>query len=241
MKKTIYTLLVLLTGLNLTAQKNYMGLSMGGSFPLGTYANEAGVNTTGYALTGFTLSFNGNYYFIDHIGFHGAINYGMNSVDEEKLKTDWVAHLKALYPDADLPDDAVIDFTTLGWLYVNALSGPVLGLSISKFTIEARATAGLSYIRPPERNIRITFRNTEITSFASGQSMAFGYQLGTGILFTPNNVTGIRLAFDYFSSTAKIDLESHIDEGLGNPVISTETVKFPISTIHLTLGLAYLF
>mgnify|MGYP003931644487 CR=1 FL=1 len=223
------------------AQDNYLSLSMGASLPTGSYSNESGTNTTGYAGTSFTLSFDGNYYLTPIFGFGGIANYGMNSVNEDLLRDDWIAHLEEVYPDVEVPPDANVEFTTTQWTYVNIMGGPTLGIPLERFRLEFRGRIGISIIKPPERNIRITYPNNEITSFASGQSVAFGYQLGTGIVFKPNESSGIRLGADYFSSESKIDVENRVDDDLGEPEIVTETISLPVSSIHLTLGLAYFF
>lgn len=241
MKKYSLLLWFLVSGSILSAQINYFSLSMGTTLPTQTYEANTDANSTGYAESGFTISFDGNYFPLDFLGFSGTVNLGMNFTDEVKLQDDWFEYLQNLYPDVIIPPDATVEFNTTQWNYVNLMAGPILSIPVSRFFIELKAKAGLSFIKPPERNIYISFANTEINSTASGQNLKFGYQLGGGILYMPNRNYGIRIGLDYFNSTAKVDLESREDDGTGNPVIKPAVLHIPVTAIHLTAGLAYSF
>jgi len=225
----------------LSAQLNYFSLSMGTTLPTQDFAGTTDASTTGYAESGFTMSFDGNYFPFDLFGINGTANFGMNFTDDVELQNDWFDYLKNLYPDVIIPPDATVEFNTTQWNYVNLMAGPIISIPVSRFFIELKAKAGLSFIKPPERNIYISFTNTEINSTASGQSLKFGYQLGGGILYMPNRNYGVRLGVDYFNSAAKVNLESREDDGTGNPVIKPAVLNIPVSAIHLTAGLAYSF
>lgn len=236
--KRIYVIILFVLLANLiSAQNSYISLSMGTSIPVGTYSGEDQINTTGYAGPSFTLSFDGNYFFIPYFGITGIANYGMNATDEETLENDWIEYLKDLYPDVIIPDDATVQFSTDQWNYVNLMAGPVLSFPISKFSIEIKARGGMSYIRPPKREIYITYQNTEIYGNATGQSVKFGYLVGGGILYQPNDSYGVRLNADYFSTKAKIDLDRRKDDDQ----LVTETIELPVTAFHVTLGIAYFF
>ena len=223
------------------AQDHYIGLSMGSSIPLGTYSGETSSTTTGYALPSFTLSFDGNYYFLPYFGVSATANYGMNGVSEEELKTDVILHLQDLYPDFNPPDYAEISFITTQWTYVNLFVGPVVSVPVASFNFEVRALAGMSFTMPPKRDLSVKFDNTNLNHHAEGQSLKFGYLLGAGILYQPNRDYGLRLGADYFSTNSVIDIDHRYDDGSGGEEIITEKVEIPVTAMHITLGIVSFF
>ena len=223
------------------AQDNYISLSMGSSIPLGTYSGADSINTTGYALPSFTLSFDGNYFFAPYLGVSATLNYGMNGVAEEELKTYVMLHLQDLYPDFTLHPDAEVSFITTQWTYVNLFVGPVVSVPVASFNFQVRALAGMSFIMPPKRDLFITYTNTEIRHHAEGQSLKFGYLLGAGVLYQPNRNYGLRLAADYFSTNSVIDIDYRYDDGSGDEEIITEKVEIPVTALNLTLGIVTFF
>jgi len=241
MKKYGLFLWLLVSGSLLSAQVNYFSLSMGSTLPIQTYAANTNSTSMGYAQSGFTMSFDGNYFLFDYLGINGTVNFGMNFTDEVKLQEDWLDYLKNLYPDVIIPSNATIDFSTTQWTYVNIMAGPILSLPISKFFFELKAKAGFSFIKPPERTIAVKFSNTEINSTTSGQSLKFGYQLGGGILYMPNRFYGIKLGAEYYSSQSSSDLNSRENNGLDNSIIKSEVLHIPVAAIHIMAGLAYSF
>ncbi len=223
-----------------SAQDNYIGLSMGGSIPMGDYASTTEANKTGYAESGFSLNFQGNYYFMKFLGVGGTATFGMNGTAEEELKTDWITYLENLH-DVTIPDDANVRFITSQWTYVNLFAGPVLSFPFGRLSLELKAQGGMSVITPPERNIYITYTNVEITSNSAGHNVAFGYLLGAGLQFKPSEMYGFRLGADYFASEAKLNLEDKIDDGTGEGEIVSAVWEMPVRAYHITLGISYFF
>jgi len=241
MKKYGLLLWFLISGSILFSQINYFSLSMGATVPTDKFAENTDARTTGYAESGFTMSFDGNYFLFDLFGISGTANFGMNFTDEVKLQDDWFDYINNLFQGVIIPPDATVDFNSTQWTYVNLMAGPIISIPVSRFFIELKAKAGLTFIKSPNKNLTVNFTNIELSSNASGQNLKFGYQFGGGILYMPNRTYGIRLGFDYFNSKANVDLESREDDGLGVPVVKTEVLHIPITAMHFTAGLAYSF
>ena len=243
MKKIIFLLSLSLFATLSFAQDHYVSLSMGSSVPLGTYSEDSGSNTNGYALPSFTLSFDGNYYFAPYLGIAVTANYGMNGVAEEELETDLKLHLRDLYfpPGYEFPPDTEVNFITSQWTYVNLLVGPVFSIPVASFNFQIRALAGMSFTMPPTRDLSVKFENTNLNHHAEGQSLKFGYLLGAGILYQPNSNYGLRLGTDYFSTNSVIEIDYLYDDGSGGEEIITEKVEMPVTAMHITLGIVTFF
>jgi len=241
MKKYITLLLFSLFVSLSFSQDHYVSLSMGSSVPLGTYSDDSGSNTTGYALPSFTLSFDGNYFFIPYLGISATANYGMNGVAEEELYDDLILHLHDLYPGLSIPPDAEVSFIATQWTYVNLLVGPVLSIPVASFNFQLRALAGMSFTMPPKRDLFITYTNTQLSHHAEGQSLKFGYLLGAGIMYQPNSNYGLRIGADYFSTNSVVEIDYLYDDGSGVGEIITEEVELPVTAMHITLGIVTFF
>jgi hypothetical protein len=223
-----------------SAQDNYIGLAMGGSIPMGEYAATTEANKTGYAESGFSLNFMGNYYFMKFLGVGGTATFGMNGTAEEKLQEDWISYLEMLH-DVTVPENANVRFITSQWTYVNLFAGPVITFPFGRLSLELKAQGGMSVITPPKRYLLITYTNVEITSNSSGSNVAFGYLLGAGLQFKPSETYGFRLGADYFASQARLNLEQRIDDGTTEGEIISEVWEMPVRTYHITLGISYYF
>ncbi len=236
MKKINLLITVLLfTGI-VSAQQNFIGLAMGGSIPVGDYAATTEASQTGYALSGFSLNFIGDYYFMKVLGVGATATFGMNGTAEQELQSDWIDYLENLH-DVTIPSDADVRFIATQWTYVNLFVGPVISIPIKRISFELKAQGGISFITPPKRDTYITYEDTEISSVSSGSNVAFGYLLGVGIQFRPNDTYGIRVGADYFASEAVLELENWVDEGN----IITDIVEMPVQAYHVTLGISYFF
>lgn len=240
MKKINLLITALLFSGIVSAQQNFIGLAMGGSIPLGDYAHTTEANQTGYALSGFSLNFIGDYYFMKILGIGATATFGMNGTDEQELQSDWISYLENLH-DITIPPDADVRFITTQWTYVNLFVGPVVSFPLKRISFELKAQGGMSFITPPKRDLYISYDGDEITSSSSGSNVAFGYLLGAGIQYRPNDTYGIRVGADYFASEAKLNLEQRIEEGLEEGNIITEVWNMHVQTYHVTLGISYFF
>ncbi|MCD6596954.1 MAG: outer membrane beta-barrel protein [Bacteroidales bacterium] len=240
MKKiNLFIISFLITGI-VSAQDSFIGMAMGGSIPVGNYAATTEANQTGYALSGFSLNFIGDYYFMKILGIGATATFGMNGTDEFELEKDWIDYLENLH-DITIPPDANVRFISSQWTYVNLFIGPIISIPIKRISIELKAQGGVSFITPPKRDIYITYEDTEINSNSSGSNIAFGYLLGAGIQFRPNEAYGLRIGADYFASEAKLNLEHRVDEGPEEGKIVTDIWEIPVQAYHVTIGISYFF
>lgn len=224
--------------LSLHAQKNYLGFSMGVSLPGGAYAKK-GLGKGGYAGSGFALAFDGGCFF-GKIGLTGSASYGMNYLDDQSLKNDILDHIGYLFPENTWSPDAMIEFTSTQWTYVNFMTGPVLSIPLSVFSFEFRALGGMSFVMPPKRELFIFSSDEQWSGNASGQSVGLGYQIGGGVLFHPSSVYGIRLGVDYLQTRTRYDVHYSYQDPITDKTF-LEQADFPVSLIHASFGILYYF
>ena len=81
MKNIIFLLLLFSSNL-LFAQKQYVALAIGPSFPSGKYSEtNLSDSTSGFAKTGIAVEFTYAYNFTHYFGLQAIINYGSNPFD----------------------------------------------------------------------------------------------------------------------------------------------------------------
>ena len=70
------------------SQRNYLGLSFGGSIPSEEFAKKSLFEDGGYALPGFVIEFSGTYIFDYYLGIAGTFTFSSNSPDRDQLGDD---------------------------------------------------------------------------------------------------------------------------------------------------------
>lgn len=242
MKKLLTLIIIFTLGSSAHAQHNYIGLAMGGSIPTGKYSGVDNPYTSGYATPSFTLDFEALYSFSPNIGIAAVANYGMNGVEATQLQSDLVSYYRDKYPGIPdpLPEEAEVRMDINQWTYVNLMTGPVASLPVSSFIFEVRALAGLSFTMPPERSLSFDYLGTHLSSEAQGQSLRFGYILGTSIIYKPHS-TGIRLGADYLSTNTKVKVQDIFENGLDPAASEGMEIEMPLNAINITLGIISFF
>ena len=228
---------MLLNCLILTAgygQRNYLGLSFGGSLPSEEYAKTSLEEDGGYALPGFVIEFTGAYIFDYYVGIAGTATFSSNSIDRDKYGDD----LAGALPPAQLPSDPVIDMKVGNWMYANIMAGPIVTIPVWKLNFDFRGVAGLSFMLSPPQEIYINVDNEEYFERRSSQTLNFAYMLGTGIRFNVNEAYAIRLSADYFRSNPSFTID---ENGLVGTITGKTSYDMNIGTVNINIGIAYRF
>jgi hypothetical protein len=235
---TISAMILMSTSSCLFSQDSYISLSLGGTFPKGSFAESNLLGTDGYAGSSFTMSFDGNY-FMGKLGIAGMLNFGMSYLDGTSIQAARIDYLNEIFPNNVIPPDASTEFISTQWNYVNLMTGPVFALPLSFISFEIKAMGGASVVIPPQENLSVTAGTDHWSCSSSGQSLHLGYLAGGALLFHPNPGYGIRLGVDYISTSATYEMYYNLDLGgvTQNEIVSKE--KVPVRLVHLTVGIFY--
>lgn len=242
MKKIFVVIMALFLVADMFAQDSYIGINLGSSFPQGDFADTTNIFSNGFALTGFSIQFDGVYYPIRVLGFGGALGFGSHYTDYDRSLSalkDYIENHPDL-PGIVIPGDNDTDYTSGFWNYVNLLAGPELSVPISRFQIGVRAMGGFSMLFSPKREFsyETSFDKVDVVSGSTNLSLAYLY--GGSIMFKISPGSSIRAAAEYFRSNVDYDVEIDVESIVGQ-LNETWEERINIETIHLSLGLSYSF
>ncbi len=234
MKKLIILLLfVSQVAFGQSTSRQYLGLSAGPSFPLEDFKkNILSDSTSGFAKTGFAISFNYTYRFTHNFGMELLINYSTNALDNTSYKN-------AL--EAEHPDYGVSIESTKNWSSGGIFIGPYLRFPLGdKLTWDIRALGGYFGAYSPNATIRTTNKNDLNDKgeyyLVSSRASNFGYVIGTGFKYRVNSSYYALLHGDYTSSTVKFKDSSGWDwdgQPYNNPFSQN------INYMTVTIGVGY--
>lgn len=215
------------------SDRQIIGLSVGPSFPLADFKKDIlSDSTSGFAKTGFALSFNYNYRFTHNFGMQLLINYSSNALDNSKYKN-------AL--EAEHPDYGVSIESTKNWSSGGIFLGPYLTFPMGNLSWDVRILGGYFGAYSPNATIRTTNKNNLNDKgeyyLVSSRASNFGYIIGTGFKYKLNSSYYILLNGDYTSSSVKFKDSSGWDWD-GEPYNSPFTQN--ISYFTVTAGVAYI-
>lgn len=216
------------------SQRNYLGLSFGGSIPGEEFAKKSLVEDGGYALPGFALEFSGAYIFDYYLGIAGTFTFSTNSLDSKQLKEDLVEAIPGPVP----PDVTEVIFNYGSWMYSNIMAGPILTIPVWKLNFDFRGVAGLSFLMSPPWELTVKTDQETYFERHSGQTVSFGYMLGTAIRFNVNSSYAIRISADYFRSKQSFTIH---EDGLLSNITGKSSYDMNVGTVNINLGLAYRF
>ena len=238
----IFTLLLALASLPTFAQQNFASISFGASLPQGDYAALGDLSSNGYAKSGGAIKFDAGYFPTSYFGIGASFSFGSNYASRDSLLNDMVTYIEENASNIiHIPYDAEILYGSGFWNYINVFIGPHFSIRASqKIYLDFRGLAGVSFVRPPDQELRINFDNTNIYTRTSHNSASFGFLAGTGVRFTLNDNLALKFAADYYQSKSKNTYTFELFQGVAEDVPPLDA-EFLIRTIELTIGLAYSF
>ena len=244
MRKTafIFSILIALASLPAFAQQNFASISFGATLPQGDYASTGDLSSNGYAKYGGAIKFDAGYFPTSYFGIGASFSFGSNYANRDSLINDLVTYIEENASSIiHIPDNAEILYGSGFWNYINLFIGPHFSIRASqKLYFDFRGLAGVSFIRPPDQELRINFDNTSIYTQTSHNSASFGFLAGAGIRYKLNSNLALKFASDYFQSKSKNTYTFELFQGVAEDVPPLD-VEFLIRTVELTLGLAYSF
>lgn len=242
MKKIFVIVITLFFVSSLFAQESYIGINLGSSLPQGDFADTTAIFSNGFALSGFSIQFDGVYYSMRVLGFGGLLGFG-------SLYTDYDLSLNKLkkyimnHPDLNgivIPDDTETDYTSGFWNYVNLMAGPELSAPIGRFQIGIRAMGGFSMLFSPKQEFSYVNSFDRVDVVSGNADLSLAYLYGGSLMFKLSRGSSIRLAAEYFRSNVDYDVEIDIESIMGQ-LNEVREERISIETIQLSVGLSYTF
>lgn len=244
MRKTafIFSILIALASLPAFSQQNFASISFGASLPQGDYAAIGDLSSNGYAQTGGAVKFDAGYFPVSYFGIGASFSFGSNYASRDTLINDMITYIEENASNIiHIPENAEILYGSGFWNYINVFIGPHFAIRASqRLYLDFRGLAGVSFIRPPDQELRINFDNTSIYTQTSHNSASFGFLAGAGVRYKLNSNLALKFAADYFQSKSKNTYTFELFQGVAEDVPPLDA-EFLIQTVELTLGLAYSF
>jgi len=239
MKKEILNIIILFFCISYvfsqSNNRNYVGLSIGPSFPNGDFVKtDLDDSTSGWAKTGVALSFSYAHRFTHNFGVIVMITYSGNNFNG------------LAYGDALMQSDTNYSLSVesvSNWTGGGIMVGPYLRFPLGdNFSWDFRGLFGFYGANSPQLIIRATDNRTdppEKSEYYRQRSNAFSYaySFGTGFKYKLSKYY-ILLFVDYLKSPLKFDNVSGWD---WNDESYKTTFTQEISYVSVTIGLSYFF
>lgn len=238
----IFSLLLAFASLTAFAQQNFASISFGVTLPQGDYATTGDLASNGYAKNGGAIKFDAGYFPVSYFGIGASFSFGSNYAIRDSLINDLVSYIEENASNIiHIPENAEILYGSGFWNYINLFIGPHFSIRAShRLYFDFRGLAGVSFIRPPDQELRINFDNTNIYTQTSHNSASFGFLAGAGVRLNLNSNLALKFATDYYQSKSKNTYTFELFTGVAEDVPPLDA-EFLIRTVELTLGLAYSF
>jgi hypothetical protein len=239
--RKLLVIIYLLSSFSIIAQtsRQYVGISVGPSFPLNDFSkSDLGDTTSGFAKTGVNLKVIYSYKLSHNFGLQAHFIFNSNNLDNEALKNE---------ANSNMGDYSFSVESTRPWNSGGIYIAPFLRLPVSdRFTWEIKANIGLSSAYSPQFFIRGTnIESSEKTEYYREAAKAFGLGLGAGSSFMYMlKKYVISLNFDYYYSNIHFKEVSgwgwtSEDNPKGTPY--NISIDQKINSIAVSIGLAYFF
>ncbi|MFA9390630.1 MAG: hypothetical protein ACERKD_12530 [Prolixibacteraceae bacterium] len=248
MKKTltIFTvILFLLISAKTNAQGDFrVGISMGSVIPVHEFKNNDYKNLpAGFAQSGFNLSFDGDYYFINRMAVSARFNFGMSSMDKVAV-SDWLDNQMADYLNSELDKNLYsIDY----WQW----SAPMLGLKynyplvLNKLYLEVAGFSGLSIVQTPSQNLKIIDTENKQSIYSeniAGKSLSVPFMFDAGFRYLAADNIQLKLQAGYFQTQVSYEHVNYIVKDEANEIwkeLKRNQQKVPLKTLTLSIGIIY--
>ncbi len=238
----VFILFLALASMPAVAQQNFGSISFGTSIPQGDFGSTEDISNSGYALTGGVIRFDGAYFPGSYLGIGGTFSFGSNYVERDSLLSDMITYIEEnASSTVDIPEDAEILYGSGFWNNINLLIGPQFAIrATQRLYFDFRALAGLTVLRFPDQELRITYDGNEIYSVTSGNTLSFGFTTGIGLRYNLNSNIALKLAADYYQTKAKYTYTCNLFQDLATDVPPLDA-EYYLRTVDFSIGLAYNF
>jgi hypothetical protein len=222
--------------------ESFLGISIGGALPLGTFAGTEFRAGDGFAQTGFMFAFDGAWFPDDYMGIGGTITYASNNPDKEQYLEDLNNEFKSNFPELGEFVDSNLIFDYGVWKYLNFYIGPSFTVPAGYFNFDFRVLAGLQLAWQPDQTINATYDSGSTFSRQINPKPVptIGWSAGMGIRYAFKSGFVLRVSADYANSKPTFTItEITLDPDGLNPEQNDREYKMPIKNIQVGIGIAY--
>ena len=216
-----------------STKRQFVGLSVGPSFPLSDFAKtDLSDSTSGFAKTGVAFNFTYSYRFSHNFGMQFVANYCSNKLDNSTYANE----LMKVHPAYSVTVQSSQNWSTGGFF-----GGPYFRFPIGDvISFDVRGLLGLVVCNSPKATIyatKIDDQNVKAdyyreTSRASG----FGYMMGAGVKYRLSHYY-LTAFVDYVGS--ELNFKDASGWGWDDEPYKT-TFSQKINYLSLTFGVAYI-
>jgi len=216
---------------------------MGGVMPIAEFGSNNPLSiASGFAKPGFTMNFDGDYFFHNRLAISARFHFGQTTTDNEATY-QWLQNVTSDYIDNN--NDSLRN--NIGnWYW----SSPLLGVKVNypivlnKIYIDGGIFSGLNISHPSSQNLRAINKVTKKETYSQNNTntiYSLPLMIDTGIRVLLNPKMQIKAQASYYR--AKSNNEHYIytiSPGSSNiEKLETFKVKNTIETLNITLGLIY--
>jgi len=229
MRNILIALVFIFFSGKLSAQPDnwYFSLSMGGCWPVSSFADTNPENTdAGFALKGFALNLDATYPFSSNWALKGMVMLNSNPVDRNGMGTMMENRMKQQVPFTEAERDN-LTLTVNSWMSNSMLFGPVYTINFDRLAWDFHAMTGMIVTYLPNQKLLYKHssgsweylqRNTNTTN------ISLDLLAGTAFRFKVTEKVQLKLALDFEVSQSNNKYEE-LKTTKVNEVITTEILN----------------
>jgi hypothetical protein len=241
----ILLLFLLIISINLSAQNKFnASVYMGPVIPISDFKNtDHNLTNQGYAETGYTLSFDGDYFLHNRVAVSLRFHFGNSPVNQGKFIERLHSELSEYYSKTD-----TVKYDINFWQWATPLLGIKVNYPIvlNKIYIEAGVFSGICFLKIPEQNM--FFNDVKNKQYLISQNIekdqiTLPLNFNAGMRFRVNQKVDLRINAEYFMTETSYTHVHFLDIEAGKELVEIDNYKFntTIQTINATIGLTYHF
>jgi hypothetical protein len=249
MKKIVISFVFVVLSISVFSQtdKWYFSISMGQSWPLGSFSkNDISNPKSGYAKKGFGLLLDATYPLNEHWGMKGVVMLNNNQIDRIKLGTMLEARMNAVSISVNGTDKNFLSSQVNSWVSNAMLFGPVYTINFEHSYWDFQVLGGMNvaYLpqqkllyEKPSNNWYYMDRNT------SSVNVAFSMMACTALRFPLSDRINLKVGVDYSLSKASIKYEqirvTKQGETVLTEILGNGKSVIPIELLSAKIGFVY--
>ena len=242
MKRIFLLIFTICTLTSINGQTSYIGINLGLSIPGAEFEGSQDLFSDGFAVSGFSVEFDGIYFPGSILGFGGMMGFGSYYTLQDKYFEGLSTYLDANpdNPGFNIPDRSEVLFESGFWSVFNLLAGPEIAVPFWNFQFGIRAMAGPSVVLSPQKTLSYESSQEKLLVETGGSSISLSYIYGTSLMYFLNSGTSIRVAADYLAGRSSYDFDAFIETPLGI-LEESKRENVRINSLQVSVGLSYSF
>jgi hypothetical protein len=248
MRKPWFVLVLLTISTTLAAQPDnwYFSLSMGGCWPIGSFANSnPDLEEHGFARKGFALNLDATYPFNEHWGLKGVVMLNSNPTDRNGMGTMMEQRMVDQVPFTETERDN-LTLSVNSWMSNSMLFGPVYSFNFDRFAWDFHLMTGMNVAYLPSQKLLYEHSSKTweyLQRNTNSVNISLDLLAGTAFRFKVSEKTQLKLAFDYQQSKSKTsyeELKTTILNGNKETVkLNSGNVYVPKQVVMASIGFVY--